>query len=339
MKKFISTSLAIAALCLGAISSLAWGQIVVYDGLDPGVGPGGARPASDAAAAAFDAAVVVNTIVDFESSPIGDFDDLEIAGCGTVSLVNTLADIDGGITNVLGGTILGYNTTLGGTNHLRVVPPFGIGSTDVTFIFDTPVYAWGAYITATGTVAFTAIDLLFDDGSSQSLTIPGSSTGGVSFFGFTDVGTSIAAVTVRETLSGDGRDIYGIDDVRCIDTYPLAIDHKPGSNPNCVNPGSRGRTAVAILGEDDFDALTIDESTVVFGGADPVRCSVEDANFDGLLDLVCHFKVQEVTYPAPGSDCDTMTLTASSFDGLDYQGTDTTCLSGEPVCDAGTPQP
>lgn len=129
---------------------------------------------------------------------------------------------------------------------------------------------------------------------------------------------------------------------------PQSIDLKPGSNPNCVNPDSRGRVAVAIFSTDDFDATQVDPDTVQFSGAGALRCKLEDALMegptwvftqDGLLDLVCHFRTRQVGWPADGSDCGTLELTGESFDGTPIQGTDTACLPGENTCNTSTPIP
>lgn len=133
-----------------------------------------------------------------------------------------------------------------------------------------------------------------------------------------------------------------------VQASPVPIDLKPGSNPNCVNPDSRGRVAVAIFSTDDFDATTVDPFSVQFSGADALRCKLEDALMegptgvftqDGLLDLVCHFRTNEVSWPADGSDCGTLELTGQSLDGTPIQGTDTACLPGENTCNTSTPIP
>ncbi len=76
------------------------------------------------------------------------------------------------------------------------------------------------------------------------------------------------------------------------------IDIKPGSDPNSINPDSRGVIPVAILGDPDFDVSEIDPATVTFGpdAAPPghrVMIHYEDVNEDGLLDVLFHFRTQE----------------------------------------------
>ncbi len=73
----------------------------------------------------------------------------------------------------------------------------------------------------------------------------------------------------------------------------IGIDIKPGSDPNSINLGSNGVVPVAILGSEDFEAATVNPSTVTLAGAD-VKLkgksgnagSLEDVNDDGYLDLV-----------------------------------------------------
>jgi len=76
--------------------------------------------------------------------------------------------------------------------------------------------------------------------------------------------------------------------------FERPIDIKPGSYPNSINLGSKGLVPVAVLTTDDFDASTIDPVTVHFGGATPVRWTMEDVDGDGDTDLLFHFKAQEL---------------------------------------------
>jgi hypothetical protein len=207
----------VVALLLGAAAEGSAAPIL-FSGSDPGVGPGGARPNSNAAAASFDAAAGLlgsASLINFEGLAVGNFASLLVAPGVTVTLSGTVGDTNAGITNVGDTTALGYNTTTGGSQHLRFVPDFNILTTTATFAFAQPIRAFGAFFTGVGTAAG-AVQLIFDDGSLQTLTVPGSPTGGVGFFGFTDAGASIASVVVTETRSSDARDVFGIDDVRAV---------------------------------------------------------------------------------------------------------------------------
>lgn len=78
-------------------------------------------------------------------------------------------------------------------------------------------------------------------------------------------------------------------------------DIKPNSDPNSINLKRKGVTSVAILSSGTFDALSeVDAGTVRFGRtgteAAALRCADEDANADGLVDVVCHFDVADTGF-------------------------------------------
>jgi len=202
------------ALLLSA--ALASASIITYSGDDPGVGPGGARPNSDAAHAAFAGATSVAGTITFEGLPLGFSSSIDLGGGNSVDLTGDWDTSGGGIRNDA-VTATGYNTTSGGSEYLGVWPNFVNGSVSATFNFGSSIDSFGAYLTGTEDDFPGTITLNFSDGSSETLTIPKNppgSGGGVEFFGFTDAGASISSVTFTET--GDftsGRDIWGIDDV------------------------------------------------------------------------------------------------------------------------------
>lgn len=83
----------------------------------------------------------------------------------------------------------------------------------------------------------------------------------------------------------------------------INIEIKPGSREfTPVNPKSKGKIPVALLSSTQFDALTVDTTSLTFGatGAEEShpRCSKEgeDVNGDGRQDLVCHFENQEAKF-------------------------------------------
>lgn len=107
----------------------------------------------------------------------------------------------------------------------------------------------------------------------------------------------------------------------CVES--VAIDIKPGENPNSINPESTGVIPVAILTTDVFDATTVDPMTVRFGPIGAMEAHgqghIEDANEDGDLDLVVHFDTQETGILC--SDTST-TLTGETFGGEAIVGSD-----------------
>lgn len=99
------------------------------------------------------------------------------------------------------------------------------------------------------------------------------------------------------------------------------IDIKPGSDPAPINPNSSGVTPVVILSTTTFNAITVDPSGVRFGpkGAKAVHSSVEDANGDGLSDLMLQFTTQQTGIrPSDTQAC----LTGKTKSGLAIGGCD-----------------
>jgi len=100
------------------------------------------------------------------------------------------------------------------------------------------------------------------------------------------------------------------------------IDVKPRSDPNAVNPRSRGVIPVAILTDDEFDATDVDPLAVHFGpgGAAPERSAqTEDVDGDGDVDLLFRFQTQET-----GIQCGdaSASLSGQTYDGVPIEGTD-----------------
>ena len=100
----------------------------------------------------------------------------------------------------------------------------------------------------------------------------------------------------------------------------VAIDIKPGSNPNTINLKSKGVVPVAVLTTDGFDAGNIKPETVLFAGAEPVRWRLCDVDDDGDDDLLFHFKTQELVELDQNST--EATLTGETSDGNEITGSD-----------------
>jgi hypothetical protein len=110
----------------------------------------------------------------------------------------------------------------------------------------------------------------------------------------------------------------------------VAIDIKPGSDPNSINTKSKGLIAVAILGSDGFDVTSIDVSTLRFGpgAAAPahdlasgtvILRHLEDVNGDGKTDLVSHYSQQDAGLGAGDTEAciEAQTLAAEAVSGCD----------------------
>ena len=100
---------------------------------------------------------------------------------------------------------------------------------------------------------------------------------------------------------------------------PVIIDIKPGIDPNSINLKSKGVVPVAILTTEDFDAETVDPETVEFAGTGPVRWTICDVDDDGDLDMLFHFKTQDLDLDEDSTEA---TLIGKTFDEIAIEGTD-----------------
>lgn len=111
----------------------------------------------------------------------------------------------------------------------------------------------------------------------------------------------------------------------------IDIDIKPGSDPNCFNQNGHGVIPVAILGSASFDAAAVDTTGLTFAGLEVrVRgnkgplCGMDDVNFDGYADLVCHFEDDTANWAANGNG--SATLSGQLQDGTAFEGSDAICV-------------
>jgi len=110
------------------------------------------------------------------------------------------------------------------------------------------------------------------------------------------------------------------------------IDIKPGEDGGCVQPKSKGRTSIAILGTADFDVTQIDPVTVSAEGPFPIRWALEDVNLDGMEDLMLQFSTPELEDAGVLAEGRSLTLTGKLVDGIDFEGYATVYLAGGPNC-------
>jgi hypothetical protein len=75
----------------------------------------------------------------------------------------------------------------------------------------------------------------------------------------------------------------------------LLIDIKPGSDENVINLKSKGVVPVAVLTTDEFNAADlVTDYSISFAGASPVHSTPEDVDNDGDMDMLFHFRTQEL---------------------------------------------
>ena len=153
------------------------------------------------------------------------------------------------------------------------------------------------------------------------------------FVAFVPFATKIRFIVVQDIFTTKGAlTTVFFDDVffgLVTAVVEVTIDIKPGSDPNSINCNNEKESiAVAILTTDDFDATTVDHTTVAFEGASEThvdkktgvaRRHEEDVDGDGDTDLVFHFRLGETDLT-----CDSVegTLEGETFDGQAIRGTD-----------------
>jgi len=148
----------------------------------------------------------------------------------------------------------------------------------------------------------------------------------------TDDEAESAAETLLETcpdLAAPARDLGAPGTTTGpVNSIRVAIDLKPGSSVNPVNPGSQGVLPVAILGTGRFDVQTVDAASVRLGrgaAAPQDGGHLEDVNGDGINDLVLQFPT-----PRVGVRCGdlSITLTGQTTGGTPMTGSDSLVTVG-----------
>jgi hypothetical protein len=134
----------------------------------------------------------------------------------------------------------------------------------------------------------------------------------------------------------------GEDVVFSFTSIPMAvkeidIDVKPDTKINVINIGSRGVFPVALFGDEEFDVIEIDQSTLTLSGASPIAKGksgrigeFEDVNLDGYLDLVVSFSTVDLVLLESDKLSENeyiVELNGQTLGDLSIRGTDTIRLT------------
>ena len=76
---------------------------------------------------------------------------------------------------------------------------------------------------------------------------------------------------------------------------------------------------MAVLTTESFDAATVDPSTVVFADTQPKHSALDDVDQDGDLDLILHFKCQDLNIEP---DAQEACLSGYTYSGAPISGCD-----------------
>lgn len=161
----------------------------------------------------------------------------------------------------------------------------------------------------------------------------------VTFTETISVSSGLAPATYTKTVTfwanshPAGGAILGTETITVtVEPEPVEIDIKPNSDPNGLNPKGKGVVPVAIVTTEDFDATTVDPTTVRFGPdmAEPVHKDssghIEDYDGDGDLDVIYHFNIQETGIAKGDTEA---TLTGETYGGVHISGTDSVKTAGK----------
>ena len=118
-------------------------------------------------------------------------------------------------------------------------------------------------------------------------------------------------------FSALGQEGIALNGAACVE-----VDIEPGSRRNRIDPRSRGKIGVAILGSPELDAHDIDPSSLAFGPASAHRrgsLRFRDTNRDRRRDLVAEFRIRKTGISAGDSRaCLVGTVrSGSSFESCD----------------------
>jgi hypothetical protein len=141
------------------------------------------------------------------------------------------------------------------------------------------------------------------------------------------IGLSLLAVGLTAQRARADEPINVPTHAEVVGALRITIDIKPGSYPNAASLPCRGVIPVAILTTSEFDASTVDASTVIFARATPTHSALKDVDRDRDIDLLLHFTCQKARIPTYATEA---CLQGRTYQGASFEGCDSVRI--EPAC-------
>lgn len=252
----------------------------------------------------------------------------------------------GGIQNPNTSLLLALGQSVAGFSSKSIgISQMAINTDEINIVFDTPQtvtgFNYSSIDPATGEFLRATILLdIYADASDEDSRVGGAfgnveSASPMSFAGFASTipFTRIRIISLT-AFSSPVIDNLAFNERSAI-AVAVSIDIKPGGDLNSINCNNdNGVITVTILTTDNFDATTVDHSTVTFEGASEThvdrrsgepRRHEEDVDGDGDIDLVFHFRLGDTDLTCDSTEG---TLTGETFDGQSVEGNDSVNMIG-----------
>lgn len=147
----------------------------------------------------------------------------------------------------------------------------------------------------------------------------------------------------RVSVQAAGRMSYAFEATTqgVVEGIRAVVDIKPGDGLGCINPGSNGRTPVAVMGSPQLNVRAIASQSIeldrdvdrLTAGVKPVHMATDtDINRDGYPDLVMHFSTQALRAAGFLEHGRQVFVTGQYGDGRPVVGSDVVLIAGAGGC-------